>query len=232
MTSLKVSCITPTLNVLPKLKVAIECYLNQTHSNREMLILFYDHDEKTKEYLLGLSKEWCKENNIRIFHYHHESKNKLGSIINFLISKVSGEYTMIWDSDDWHHPQRIESQLNHLLLNKKISCTLDSVLIYSHRHKDIVISNKRLDTGWEQTLLCKTEYIPPYENQQSKYDTPVLCYLVDNEMNCVLEETSMYMYTIHNNANASSNKHMDKLYETGTKTKIDYTNIIKKITNE
>jgi hypothetical protein len=64
-----------------------------------------------------------------------------------------------------------------------------------------------------------------YENKQSKYDTPVLDYLVQNGKNSVLRNSDLYVYTIHNNTNASSSSHLDDLYATGTKIKKDTSHI-------
>jgi len=221
----KISCITPTLNVLSKLKVAIDCYLNQTYENKEILILFYDHDTETKDYLLGLDKTWREENNIRLFHYKHSDDVKLGGIINFLISQSNGEYIAIWDSDDWHGPKRLKNQLTEIKKYKKVSCTLSNVLIRSEKHKNIRISNSRLKTGWEGTILCKKENLYAYENIQSKYDSQLIIHLSDNDLNYVLNDSELYIYNIHNSQNVSSNEHLDNLYKTSKKTKKDYTHL-------
>jgi glycosyltransferase involved in cell wall biosynthesis len=218
----KVSCITPTLNVLPKLKISINCYLGQTHPNKEMLILFYDHDLETKNYLLSLDKKWCSKNNIRLFHYKNNDDIKLGGVINFLVSQSKGEYIAIWDSDDWHSPERLKKQLSAIKRHKKISCTLHKILIRSEKYKDLRVSNSRLETGWEGTLLCKKENLYAYENIQSKYDSQLVIHLSDNDLNYVLKDFELYIYNIHTSHNCSSNEHLDNLYKSSKKTRKDY----------
>lgn len=227
----KVSCLVPTLNVAHKLKIAIKCFVEQSHDNKEMLILFRDHDVETKKYLLGLTPEWRQKHNIRLFLYTQDETHNLGSLLNFLISKADGEYCMIWDSDDWYNKNRIQKQLEYLISNDKVSCTLSNVLLYSYKYNTIKLSNSRDLEGWEQTLLCKTDYLPLYENIHPTHDTPVLFYLVSNNMNCVLKDSSLYIYTIHSNQNASSNEHLDLLYDISTDIEDDYSSQIKLISN-
>ena len=79
--------------------------------------------------------------------------------------------------------------------------------------------------------MCKTDYLPLYENIHPTHDTPVLFYLVSNNMNCVLKDSSLYIYTIHSNQNASSNEHLDLLYDISTDIEDDYSSQIKLISN-
>ena len=223
----KINCITPTLNVLPKLKVAIDCYLNQTYENKEILILFYDHDTETKDYLLGLDKTWREENNIRLFHHKGNDSIKIGAVRNYLISQVTGEYTAIWDSDDYHGERRLEKQLKHINKHKSNSCTLSNVLVYSYKHKEMRKSANRLFDGWEGTMICKTDLIPLYENIKTNSDTPILRFLSENGHNKVLKNSNLYVYTIHNNTNVSTQNHLDELFKGCIKIKKDTSHLTK-----
>ena len=228
----RISCICPTLNVLNELKVSMQCFVNQTHEDKELLILFYDHDTETKEYLLSLDKDWLKENNIRLFKYENTENVNLGALKSYLIEQSTGQYCAIWDSDDWSADNRLELQLKALKENNCVSCTLSGTLVYSQKHKDLRIGFKRPESGIEGTMVFEKDYFPQYENLVRNFDTMALVYLFDKGVNYVLDKPDLYVYRIYTNHNNSTSNHLDELYNLSETSKEDLSNIIKFIDNE
>ena len=126
--NIKVSTITITRERVEYLKLCIDYYVKQTHSNKEMLILYYDDDTHTKEYLRGLDNDFVNKHCIRTMNYKIQPNIHLGALRNYLISKSTGDYIIIWDDDDYHAENRIESQLKHILDNNIIANTLKSLM--------------------------------------------------------------------------------------------------------
>jgi len=210
MKSIKVSTITVTKNRCEFLKTSINHYLNQTHINKEMLIMYYSNDSETMKYLNSLDKFWRNKNNIRIFKHIPQDGIYLGSLRNHLISKASGDYVIIWDDDDYYSPIRIESQLNKILEDGLDGCTLRSLLLFSSAKDEVRLSFDRLE-GWEGSLMCRRDIMPLYSNMQRYEDTPVLKELFTKHKAVSYQDPELYVYFLHD-TNVSTSYHKEELF--------------------
>lgn len=207
---IKVSTITVTKNRCKFLKSAIKYYLDQTHPNKEMLIMYYSDDEETKGYLNQLDKEWRENNNIRIFKHTPQEGIYLGALRNHLIEKAEGDYIIIWDDDDYYAPERIENQLNFILENEAVACTLKSLLLFSEANQEVKLSFERPE-GWEGTLMCLKAKMPLYMNLERYEDTPVLEKLFLYEKALSMHDPELYVYHLHD-SNISTAYHKQELF--------------------
>lgn len=210
MSENRVSAITVTRNRVKFLQKSIEYFINQTYDNKEMLIMYYDDDDETKNYLLSLDKTWRNDNNIRIFKHIPMEGIYLGSLRNFLIEQSTGEYIIIWDDDDYHAPERIEFQLEEILKDDLVACTLKSLLIFSETRQEVKLSFERIE-GWEGTLMCLKDKMPLYMNLQRYEDTPVLENLFLNQKAKSVHNPDLYVYYLHSN-NISTEYHKEELF--------------------
>ena len=99
-----VSCVMPTWNRRAFIPGAIDCFLKQSYSNRELVIL--DDGEQPIEDLIP------KDDRI---HYHFENHRRItGDKRNRVNELAQGEIICHWDDDDWSGENRIEDQVKRL----------------------------------------------------------------------------------------------------------------------
>ena len=90
----KVSVIMPVYNGEDYLKESVDCVLNQTLSDLELICV----DDGSVDSSLEMLNEFAKEDN-RIQVYHQENKGG-GAARNLAITKATGEYMYCMDADD------------------------------------------------------------------------------------------------------------------------------------
>ena len=85
----------------PLARVSLNCFLNQTWSNKELVIINHG------------TQRVCKSPDPRIKEVFVDKGPgvTLGDLRNWSIENSTGDWCMTWDDDDWHHPTRIENQM-------------------------------------------------------------------------------------------------------------------------
>src|SRR5688572_24273372 len=82
----------------PLAEISIECFRAQTHLDSELLIINH-------------SGERFDVADDRIRELPVARLDTLGDLRNVGLENARGEYVISWDDDDWHHPRRIEAQV-------------------------------------------------------------------------------------------------------------------------
>lgn len=95
-----VSCIMPTFNRAGFVNAAIDCFLRQTYTNKELIIL----DDGPDPAEPVLSSGWP-------ITYVIIPRTKLGQKRNICCELARGEIICHFDDDDWSAPERIEKQV-------------------------------------------------------------------------------------------------------------------------
>tara|TARA_R110000737_G_scaffold328151_1_gene342711 strand:- start:3609 stop:4295 length:687 start_codon:yes stop_codon:yes gene_type:complete len=206
----KVSCITVTKNRVPLLKKCIEFFLNQTHQDKELIIVYYNTDLETKEYL-ERNSQYLLDNNIFFHMFIEDTGLFLGAIRNYAIMKATGDWLCVWDDDDYYSENRIQEQLTFCLDNDVKASTLQSILIYSDKKQEVRLSFERTE-GWEGSLFIKRDIMPRYKNLKTGEDTPVLLKLMEDRVLETLFSPDLYIYIFHDN-NTSSTRHKESLLD-------------------
>ena len=122
----KISVLMPVYNTNGEyLKEAIESILNQTYQDFEFLIL---DDGSTNEDTINILNNYIqKDGRIRIIKGKHKG---IGSAINQLIEKATGEFIARMDSDDISVPSRFEKQIAYFEKHPDISILSSSYKTY------------------------------------------------------------------------------------------------------
>lgn len=107
-----VSVMMPTYNGSRWIRTAVNSVLNQTWQNIELIIVDDYSDISHWNHIQDLARE---DKRISIFRL--ESNQGAYRARNLAFSKARGEYVTVHDDDDWSHPQKIETQVRHLLDN-------------------------------------------------------------------------------------------------------------------
>ena len=108
----KVSIIIPVYNASNTISTALESLINQTWKNIEIIVV---DDCSTDDTCKIIEKIAYLDNRIFLVKKY---KNE-GAYIsrNVGLTRVSGDFVMVHDSDDWSHPQKIELQINEFREN-------------------------------------------------------------------------------------------------------------------
>lgn len=113
MQSPKVSIIIPVYNGSNYLANAIECALNQTYDNLEVIVI---NDGSTDD---GKTEEIALAYGDRILYYS-KANGGVSSALNYGIKKMSGEYFSWLSHDDAYEPEKIEKAIALLNANNVI----------------------------------------------------------------------------------------------------------------
>jgi glycosyltransferase involved in cell wall biosynthesis len=100
-----VSCVLPTANRVWLLHSAVNLFLAQTYTDKELVIL--DDGQNTPH-----RKQWIYEPRVR--YYHEPSNLSLGEKWNRLIELARGDIIALWADDDYYAPWRLAYQVGLL----------------------------------------------------------------------------------------------------------------------
>lgn len=200
-----ISCIMVTKNRLEKVKKAVDCFINQTYKNKELIII-EDGDDDTFKYITKLAHP-----NIRIYHLT-SSNLTLGELRNMSIEKSMGEYLIQWDDDDYYHPTRIAIMYKKLKEKNVDVLYLSKWMMAWPQKGYYTISNYR-GSGWEGSMLIKTEKMLKYPLLRRGEDTVLQEEIKSNGTKWATLDNYeiLYLYVIHNN-NTWNSYHFSKLF--------------------
>ena len=90
-------------------RVAVQSFLDQTYTNKELVII------NDGPYELRIGHPSVREILIR-----EPQKKILGELRNLGIEEARGDWIIQWDDDDYHHPHRILFQMAHRRPDKAV----------------------------------------------------------------------------------------------------------------
>jgi len=99
------SCIMPTRSRPELSRLAVECFLSQTYSPRELVIV---DDADDRSFPNGISIP-------NVVYECLPVRLQIGGKRNHCCRRAMGDVIVHWDSDDWNAPERIEDQVTRLL---------------------------------------------------------------------------------------------------------------------
>lgn len=105
-----ITCVMVTAGRFDCIKKSVACYLRQTYSNKQLVILsqaHVDYHQQIKQWIESLSRS-----DIQI--HHAPSKLSLGGMRNTSVEIATGDIICQWDDDDLYHPDRLMTQYNVL----------------------------------------------------------------------------------------------------------------------
>lgn len=129
----KISCLTVTGWRLVLLKQAIQCYLNQTYPNKELVIVCdgsQAYRDAIEQYVAFLDRK-----DIKLVLL--QEKYKLGQLRNMTIEAASGPIITQWDDDDLYHPHRLQLQYDRMVSQKAHACLLSDQLSFFENSRDL-----------------------------------------------------------------------------------------------
>lgn len=116
-----VSCILPTGYGEHYVRGAIKCFFDQTYKGELELVVVDNNAAPIKHLLPPFSLHVT---------YLRTEKMPVGALRNLGTQVASGEVCITWDEDDWSHPNRVESQVQRLLEQRKAVTGWDTLLFW------------------------------------------------------------------------------------------------------
>ncbi|HET6256502.1 MAG TPA: glycosyltransferase family A protein [Puia sp.] len=189
-----ISCLCVTRGKPKLLSRAIECFMGQSYSRKEMVLVYEDDDPETKKIASGLN---CDA--IRCIEVNAKPKLTLGELRNLAIHESRGELFCQWDDDDWYHSQRLEMQMGCIKTSYKPACVLVNWIIFDQLREEAYCSNTR---AWEGSLLCRKDIINKdlkYDSLVKGEDTGFISKMLERKYLFPLIMPTLYIYVYHGN---------------------------------
>jgi len=184
-----VSAIMVTKNNLDIVKKCINCFLEQTYCNKELIIVT-EKTNKNLNYFKTLISE-----KIKLIVVEKENTT-LGDLRNYGINSISDDFFIQWDDDDLYSKNRIKHQYEDAIKKNKNGNILVGVKIIKNN-----VEYHTLTKPFEGSLLYKKSKIfKKYPSLKSGEDT----WFIEN--NNVLNNVSFligyeyYTYIVHKNS--------------------------------
>jgi len=223
MESPKVTCICITnCKKVNLLRRAINCFKAQTYSNKELLVVYANNDIDTKNLLLEE-----KDVNIKNCIFPSSIKTSYGAIKYHALTLCDGDFICMWDDWDWHHQNRLEIQINSIILTGKPASILVNILFYDNYHKISYLSDMKM---WENTLVFHKSlmnYVGFFDIKMNE-DNNQIRFLINNNFLHPIIMPQMYIY-VYNTKRIWSRMQFDKILLSSLKLKKESTIVIKKI---
>ena len=207
-----VSCLMLTYNRLKPLKIAINNFIDQTHPNKELIVINSGDEQymkKVDEFIQSVGGF-----DINDIHHYKVQPLSIGELRNIGLNHCMGEYVIVFDDDDIHHPQRIEKQLD-VCINSNIDGTL--LRNFTAVYKNKIFGKKRhkctMLPGLEGTLLFRKGDVR-YPDMDQGEDTGFLELLKDAGYHIAIidEPYDMYEYNFYGK-NTVSKDHFKEMIE-------------------
>lgn len=107
-----VSIITPTYNAEKYIRETLQCVLNQSYQNWEMILA----DDASTDHTIYIIEEFAqKDSRIKLFKLPENRGN--GFVRNAALEKATGKYIAYLDADDLWFPEKLEKQIHFLKRN-------------------------------------------------------------------------------------------------------------------
>src|SRR5690625_314297 len=111
----KVTVIIPAYNSEGTIQTALNAMLNQTWMNLEILVVDDNSTDNTKQVIANYAE---KDNRINLLTT--EKNSGAYTARNEALKVATGDFVTINDADDWSHPEKIKTQVQHLINNPKV----------------------------------------------------------------------------------------------------------------
>lgn len=204
-----VSCLCVSKNRYELLSQSIDCFLFQSHPNKELIIVYEDDNQWMQEV-----KASYRDDRIRFVEVPTHPKQTLGDLRNRSVQEASGAYIIQWDDDDMYHPDRIRLQLaraTERTNNGAVGNVVNDVVIYDQTcRRSFLFRNYQFDGSMlvhRQTLLDKVAY-PSLSRSE---DTVVRNALLASGSISTLTVPFLYLYRFHGR-NTWDETHFKGLY--------------------
>jgi glycosyltransferase involved in cell wall biosynthesis len=197
-----VSCLMVSRGTLFPGRYAIECFLRQTHANRELVVVVDAAADELIAHIDGLG-----DRRIRVVRLQ-AANSTIGELRNISIANAGGEYICQWDEDDLYAPGRIQQQLAVLLAAGASACVLRRLMLWWPGAGKLALSGERI---WEGSILALKRAMPDYPALRYGEDAEMMADFILHERIVSLDAAGLYIFIYHGN-NILDRRHFLAIY--------------------
>ena len=147
---------------------AVQCYLQQTYPNKELVIV----DDGEEDYGPVLTEVPADE--LRYIKLKPAPGQVLGTLRNRSLEEATGDLMAQWDDDDWYHPERIERQAGVLQMGADACCLAGSLMHVDHPDYFDLPYVGYLPDGIPGTIVHRRDDSIRYPSERAGEDTTFL----------------------------------------------------------
>lgn len=137
----KISVLIPAYDAAETLPIAIESLLAQTWRNIEVIIV----DDCSSDETYAVAKKYSQLDS-RLLVFRMEQNRGAYVARNYALHHATGDYVTVHDADDWSHPQKLELQVQSLLVNPT---SMGSISSWIRCEPDVVFrGTARVSAHW------------------------------------------------------------------------------------
>jgi glycosyltransferase involved in cell wall biosynthesis len=211
----KISCLTVTLNRLILLKEAIQCFCHQTYANKELVIV----TDGNQRYADAIRDYIATLDGFAIRLLQVEGKNHpLGRLRNIAMDFARGRVLCQWDDDDLVHPERLQTQFDHMARHQARACFLTDQLQFFVQQREMYWVTWTGNEGFIHQLIpgtlmmVKSPFVRYPETgrfARTGEDSALLHQVIDQMKTVGLSHSGyLYIYRYHGNNVFSRQHHM------------------------
>jgi glycosyltransferase involved in cell wall biosynthesis len=172
-------------NLFPT-RMAVECFLRQTHEDRELVVVCDREAAELRRHIEELGAA-----NIRFVATEHAD---LGTLRNRSIAAAQGDLICQWDDDDLYHPQRIETMVAELSRTRAAAVFLSRWTLWWPERATLALSGQRT---WEGSMLARREALPSYPEASRAEDSALVRTIRAAHPVRLLDRPDLYCYVFH-----------------------------------
>lgn len=220
-----ISCLCHTKNNKSLLERAIRCFKAQTYPKKDLLVIFEEDNLVAPDVLSAINDE-----SISSLRIPTNPKLTLGEMRNIGVQQCKGDFFCVWDDDDWFHCQRLEHQMNSILLSHKPATMLSFFLMFDTHENQAYLSRIRL---YEASLLCNKAVFKDdimYAPLSKGEDTHLADKLASGNLVFPHVMPQLYVYTYHG-SNTWDRGHFEFLFKYAQKLSEESSFLVKDILN-
>ncbi|MGM0547277.1 MAG: glycosyltransferase family 2 protein [Bacteroidota bacterium] len=213
----RVSCLIVTADRKQLLRRALLSYKNQTHKNKEVVVV--DNGHETVDDLL---KDFSADE-VQYVRIEPSDDNILGDLRNISLEQATGDFLVCWDDDDWFHPERIEVELNTLKQGYDACCLTGNIFhIDSEKFMEHPYIGS-LPDGSPSSIMHRRDDNIRYPSLPRGEDTEYLNKWIKNKRYKQLDLSYSYLFVrVFHGTNVSGKKHFLRRLKNSPKRWLQY----------
>jgi len=138
---------------------AVQSFMDQTYDNKELVVVYDCPDSWIA--LPGMEGSYIK--------WVKQPKQVLGALRNSGLAAARGQLVCQWDSDDWHHPDRLKLQVSHHIQSGGLPTFLEWQLAYDWTTN--TASSRYLGYTYIHGTILHAKPCQPYPEVEREEDT-------------------------------------------------------------
>jgi glycosyltransferase involved in cell wall biosynthesis len=159
----EITCVCVTKDRPKLLRGSIQSYINQTYTNKNLLIVSQSTIEINKMIKRQIAD--ARRTDIRLIEVSRDLS--LGEMRTCGVYEASGDIVCQWDDDDFYHPKRISTQYAALIREKAILSAYGSHLHFYKNSKEVYYVDWATEPGedWQRCLSGTMMFFKKINNQ-------------------------------------------------------------------